>query len=73
MSTTEPVRPSFGGTIGRTHAESTPWWPEPVHPGEQAPNVVVILFDDLGFSHLGCYGSDIPTPTIDRLAEGGLR
>lgn len=38
-----------------------------------APNVVVILLDDLGFAQFGCYGSDIRTPTIDRLATGGLR
>jgi arylsulfatase A-like enzyme len=36
-------------------------------------NVVVILLDDLGFAQLGCYGSDIATPAIDRLAAGGLR
>ena len=63
----------FEGTIGRTHRESTPWWPEPPHPGEAAPNVVVVLLDDLGFGHLGCYGSDIDTSNIDRLAAGGLR
>ena len=74
MNGPAPQTPAgFGGTIGRTHAESTPWWPEPVHPGERAPNVVVILFDDLGFSHLGCFGSDLTTPNIDRLAAGGLR
>lgn len=38
-----------------------------------APNVVVILFDDLGFAQLGCFGADIETPNIDRLAAGGLR
>jgi arylsulfatase A-like enzyme len=64
---------TFEGTIGRTHAESTPWWPTPPHPGEDAPNVVVVLLDDLGFAQLGCFGSDIETPNIDRLAEGGLR
>jgi arylsulfatase len=37
------------------------------------PNVLVVLFDDVGFSDLGCYGSEIATPTIDRLAAGGLR
>jgi arylsulfatase A-like enzyme len=61
------------GTIGRTVAESTPWWPEPSHPGADAPNVLVVLLDDLGFSHFGCYGSDLPTPNIDRLAAGGVR
>lgn len=38
-----------------------------------APNVVVILLDDLGFAQLGCYGSDIDTPNLDRLAERGVR
>ncbi|MFN8019266.1 MAG: arylsulfatase [Acidimicrobiales bacterium] len=63
----------FQGHIGRTQAESTPWWPTPPHPGEGAPNVVVILMDDMGFAQLGCYGSDMSTPNIDRLAERGLR
>jgi arylsulfatase A-like enzyme len=38
-----------------------------------APNVITILLDDLGFGQFGCYGSDIATPNIDRLADGGLR
>ncbi len=38
-----------------------------------APNVVMIVLDDLGFAQLGCYGSSIDTPNIDRLAEGGVR
>ena len=63
----------FDGVIGRTLAESTPSWPARPHPGEQAPNVVVILIDDLGFGHFGCYGSSIATPNIDRLAAEGLR
>jgi arylsulfatase len=37
------------------------------------PNIVVILVDDMGFSDLGCYGSEIPTPNLDRLAAGGIR
>lgn len=37
------------------------------------PNIVVIMADDLGFSDLGCYGSEIATPHLDRLAAGGLR
>ncbi|MCP4222097.1 MAG: sulfatase-like hydrolase/transferase, partial [Actinomycetia bacterium] len=59
---------AFGGVIGRTAAESTPWWPEPPDL-EGKPNVVLILFDDTGFSHFGCYGSTIDTPNIDRLAS----
>ena len=61
------------GTIGKTLAESQPWFPEPPHPGEDAPNVVIVLLDDLGFAQLGCYGSDIDTPNIDALAANGLR
>ncbi|MFM8848573.1 MAG: arylsulfatase [Actinomycetota bacterium] len=63
----------FEGRIGRTVAESEPWWPTRPHPGDEAPNVIVILFDDMGFSHLGCFGSTIDTPNIDRLAAEGLR
>ncbi len=37
------------------------------------PNVLIVLLDDLGFSDLGCYGGEIPTPNIDSLAKGGLR
>src|SRR5450756_436851 len=63
----------FGGVIARTEAESTPSWPVPAHPGADAPNVVVILLDDTGFSHFGCFGSDLTTPRIDALADSGLR
>ena len=63
----------FQGTIGRTLAESTPWWPSPPHPAPGAPNIVVVLIDDMGFAHLNCFGSDMITPSIDALAAGGLR
>lgn len=61
------------GKIGRTFADSQPWWPEPVRAPKGAPNVVVILLDDLGFAEMGCYGSEIETPNLDRLAAHGLR
>ena len=70
MST--PNEPDFGGHIGRTYRDSTPWWPPPPA-GLGGPNVVMIVLDDTGFAHLGCYGSDLATPAIDRLAAGGLR
>lgn len=63
----------FEGRIGRTVAESEPWFEEPPHPGEGKPNVVIVLLDDLGFSQLGCYGSNIDTHNMDALAAGGLR
>src|SRR5580704_1954564 len=37
------------------------------------PNIIVILMDDVGFSDIGCYGSEIPTPHIDALAAEGIR
>jgi len=37
------------------------------------PNIVVILVDDMGWADIGCYGSEIPTPNLDRLAAGGVR
>jgi arylsulfatase A-like enzyme len=62
----------FGGRIGRTIAESTPWWPDPPA-GLGGPNVVLVVLDDVGFAQFGCYGSELATPTIDRLAAAGLR
>ncbi|MEZ5258896.1 MAG: arylsulfatase [Ilumatobacteraceae bacterium] len=65
--------PRFEGRIGRTLAESEAWFAEPPHPGEQAPNVVVVVLDDTGFAQLGCYGSDIDTPVMDGLAANGVQ
>ncbi len=63
----------FRGVIGRTWRESTPWWPEPPRPPAGSPNILFIVLDDVGFADLGCYGSEIETPSMDRLAAGGLR
>ncbi|WP_421932749.1 arylsulfatase [Phenylobacterium sp.] len=59
--------------IGRTLADSTPYWPPAPRAPKGAPNILVVLFDDVGFSDFGCYGSPIKTPTIDALAAEGLR
>src|SRR5438128_10447070 len=40
---------------------------------QSKPNIILILADDLGFSDLGCYGSNINTPNVDKLANDGLR
>jgi arylsulfatase A-like enzyme len=63
----------FAGVIGRDWSDSTPWWPPVVKPADDAPNILVIVLDDVGFAQLGCYGSDISTPVIDGLANEGLR
>src|SRR5579862_7114637 len=39
----------------------------------ERPNIIVILADDMGFSDIGCFGSEIPTPRLDSLAANGLR
>lgn len=48
------------------------WILSPANAAEK-PNVIYILSDDMGFSDIGCYGSEIPTPNLDSLAENGLR
>ncbi len=42
-------------------------------PSTAKPNIILIMVDDMGWSDIGCYGGEIPTPNIDRLAKGGLR
>jgi len=64
---------AFPGRIGRTVGESEPAWPSPLRAKPGAPNVLFIVLDDTGFGQLGCYGSPIRTPNIDRLALNGLR
>ena len=63
----------FAGRIGRYHWESEPWWPPDPTPPEGAPNVLLVILDDVGFAQLGSYGSDIDTPHLDALARAGLR
>ena len=53
-----------------SHEDVPPHWDTP-SPAE-GPNVVLVVLDDTGFADLGCYGSLISTPTVDRLAEGGV-
>jgi arylsulfatase A-like enzyme len=59
--------------VGRTFAESKPSWPPLDQAPSGAPNVVIVLLDDVGYAQFGCYGSDIKTPTFDGLFANGLR
>ena len=63
----------FQGKIGNNWRDSEPWWPPVPAAPEGAPNVVLIVLDDVGFAQLGCYGSDIETPVIDAVAADGVR
>jgi len=63
----------FGGVIGDDWRTSTPWWPDAVRPPGGAPNVLLVVLDDVGYAQLGCYGSDIDTPVIDGVAARGVR
>ena len=63
----------FHGRIGRDWRDSEPWWPPKTTPPPGAPNVVLVVLDDVGFGQLGCYGSPIATPVIDGLAAEGVR
>src|ERR1700712_3669847 len=64
---------TFQGVIGHTLAESKEWSPPPVKAPVGAPNVVWILLDDVGFGAGSSFGGLINTPTIDSLANNGLR
>ena len=64
--------PPFEGKIGRTIEESVPDYPQPVRPPKGAPNVLLILLDDVGFGMTSTFGGPVPTPNLDKLAKTGL-
>ena len=68
-----PPAPKFGGVIKERASESTPWWAPRVAPPKGAPNVLLIMTDDAGFAAPSTFGGVIPTPTLDALAQEGLR
>ena len=65
--------PAFSGRIGRTLSESTGVPRQPVQAPAGAPNVLLVLLDDVGFGATSTFGGPIPTPNLDRLATQGLR
>ena len=65
--------PPFKGTIGQTAKESKADYPKPLEAPAGAPNVLIIILDDVGFGHAATFGGAVATPTLDRLAKNGLR
>jgi arylsulfatase A-like enzyme len=63
----------FGGRIDRDAFKSKPYWPARVAPPKGAPNVLLIITDDVGFGAPSTFGGVIPTPALDRIAGNGLR
>jgi arylsulfatase A-like enzyme len=68
-----PPPPKFGGVIHESATDSKTWWPPRVVPPKGAPNVLLIMTDDQGYGVNGTFGGVIPTPSLDRIAESGLR
>nr|WP_246252455.1 arylsulfatase [Ancylobacter pratisalsi] len=67
-----PPQP-FGGTINLNAIDSKPYWPARVVPPKGAPNVLLIMTDDVGFAAPSTFGGVIPTPALDEIANSGLR
>jgi len=63
----------FEGTIGRTAKESKPDKPAIIYPPEGAPNVVIVLLDDVGFGASDVFGGPVPMPALRQVADEGLR
>lgn len=65
--------PQFQGVINFNADQSTPYWPPTIVPQQDAPNIVLIMTDDVGFGATSTFGGTIPTPALDRIAAMGLR
>ncbi len=65
--------PKFGGVIKAGALQSKPWWAPRIVPPKNAPNVLLIITDDSGFGVPSTFGGVVPTPTMDRIAQMGLR
>ena len=65
--------PQYAGDIKGNALQSKPWWAPRIVPPTAAPNVLLIMTDDVGFGAPSTFGGVIPTPTMDRIAKAGLR
>src|SRR5262249_11938443 len=68
-----PPDPKWGGVIKNDALQSKIWWPPRIVPPKEAPNILLIMTDDAGFGVPSTFGGVIPTPTMDRVAQNGLR
>lgn len=68
-----PPSPPFEGSIGSTYSDSQPVFPQHVSAPENAPNVVLVMTDDVGFAAASTFGGMIPTPSLDQLAANGVK
>ena len=64
---------SYKGVLGKTLADSKEWWPEKTKAPAGAPNIVYLLIDDAGYGTASAFGGLMETPTLDSLANNGLR
>ena len=65
-----PAPPSrFGGVIKDNAYQSKPYWPPRIVPPKGAPNVLLIMTDDVGFAAPSTFGGVIPTPALDRVGK----
>jgi arylsulfatase A-like enzyme len=72
---TPPQAPqqTYQGVIGKTLADSKEWWAQPAKAPAGAPNIIWIILDDVGYGAAAAFGGVIRTPTLDSLANNGLR
>lgn len=69
----DPPSTEFKGRIAKTFAESEEWWPEKKQAPKDAPNILLVLIDDAGYGTSSAFGGLMQTPTLDSLADHGLR
>ena len=67
------AEPNFEGKIGETYKDSEGGVAQVARAAQGAPNVLLIMLDDVGFGQTGTFGGPIPTPALDQLAANGLR
>src|SRR5262249_61673405 len=68
-----PPPAPFTGQIGLSYKDSKPDFPQPLHAPKGAPNILLVLLDDVGYGASSTFGGPINTPTLERLAKKRLK